>query len=150
MGTHQDAIRQVIIAEAETWLNTPFHHEARLKGVGVDCGQLLKAVYLAAGLVDEVQEQPYAMQWHLHRSEEVYLAWIEKFGRLIPGPPGPGDVAIWKMGRTHSHAAIVVAWPKIIHASLLLGKCCRDDATTSPMHLEKYPVRFYTYWGPNP
>lgn len=25
------------IAEARTWLNTPFHHQGRVKGVGADC-----------------------------------------------------------------------------------------------------------------
>ncbi len=148
MGTHQEFLRQALIAEAETWVGTPFHHEAHKKGVGVDCGQLLKAIYVGAGLIQDFHVEPYAMQWHLHRSKEMYLGLIEQFLREITGPPDPGDVVMWRMGRTHSHGAIVVAWPRIINASILLGKCSRDDATTSPMHLTKYPVKFYSYWGP--
>jgi len=29
--------REQIIAEARSWLGTPFHHQGRLKGVGADC-----------------------------------------------------------------------------------------------------------------
>lgn len=33
--------RAAVIAEAESWLSTPYHHEARIKGHGVDCAQIL-------------------------------------------------------------------------------------------------------------
>lgn len=33
------------VAEAITWLGTPYHHQGRVKGVGVDCGTLLCEVY---------------------------------------------------------------------------------------------------------
>jgi cell wall-associated NlpC family hydrolase len=29
--------REAVIAEARTWLGTPWHHQASLKGVGCDC-----------------------------------------------------------------------------------------------------------------
>ena len=28
---------QLAVAEALTWLGTPYHHQGRVKGVGVDC-----------------------------------------------------------------------------------------------------------------
>ena len=31
------AQRLAVVAEAESWLGTPYHHEARIKGHGVDC-----------------------------------------------------------------------------------------------------------------
>lgn len=33
------------VAEALTWLGTPYHQQGRVKGVGVDCGTLLCEVY---------------------------------------------------------------------------------------------------------
>lgn len=43
--------RMDIVAEARTWLGTPFHHQARLKGVGVDCAGLIIGVARETGLV---------------------------------------------------------------------------------------------------
>ena len=36
--------RQRVVAEAETWLRTPYHHMGRIKGGGIDCPTLLAEV----------------------------------------------------------------------------------------------------------
>jgi len=54
--------RQLVIKEALTWLSTPFHHEAMIKGAGVDCGMFLAAVYRVAGLIPEFTVAHYAFQ----------------------------------------------------------------------------------------
>ncbi len=33
-----------VVRTARTWLGTPYHHQGRLKGVGVDCAGLLIGV----------------------------------------------------------------------------------------------------------
>ncbi len=43
--------RPEIIAAARQWLGTPFHHQARLKGIGVDCIGLVIGVARELGLV---------------------------------------------------------------------------------------------------
>lgn len=115
--------RETVVAEAKAWLNTPYHSGARLKGVGVDCGQLLIGVYENAGFLKpgECEPGPYAFDWHLHRSEEKYLSWVQKYCELIDGDPLPGDIAVFQFGRCVSHAGIVVAWPVIIHAYVGMG-----------------------------
>ena len=35
---------QDVVAEARRWLGTPWRHQARLRGVGVDCGGLVVCV----------------------------------------------------------------------------------------------------------
>jgi hypothetical protein len=47
--------RQAVIAEARSWIGTPFHDRARVKGAGVDCLQLLIASYHAAGLLPDLR-----------------------------------------------------------------------------------------------
>lgn len=42
--------RDQIVAEAISWLDTPFHHQARLKGVGVDCVGLVIGTAHALGI----------------------------------------------------------------------------------------------------
>lgn len=45
--------REQVVAEALSWLGTPYHHGARLKGIGVDCAGLLIGVSKALGLKPE-------------------------------------------------------------------------------------------------
>ncbi len=112
-----EAWRTDVVEEAKTWLRTPWHHRARIKGVGVDCAQFLIGVYANAGLVEDFDTGEYPVDWMLHREEERFLFWIEKY--LVPAEyptPLSGDTVIWKFGRCFSHAAIVVEWPVVIHA----------------------------------
>lgn len=112
--TPQD--RQNVISEAFTWLNTPYHHQANLKGVGVDCVMLLVEVYKACGLIPAtVDPRPYANDWHVHRSEEVYLGGVEQLAERVDVPE-PGDIALFQFGRCVSHGALVVKWPLVMHA----------------------------------
>lgn len=107
--------RAAVIASARTWLRTPFHHEARVKGVGVDCAQLLIAVFAEAGLVAEFTPAHYPHDWHFHQDEERYLAEISSYAHRVDTPL-PGDIALFRFGRCASHAAIVIDWPLCIHA----------------------------------
>jgi len=141
----ESAQRQAVIAEALSWLSTPFHHEAMVKGAGVDCGMLLVAVYRAAGLIPAITVEHYAYQWHLHKSEEKYLEYLSQFGREIPeGEQGPGDVVIWKMGRCFSHAAIITSWPLIIHAAVGLGVV--TDHAQGNLRFQGRERKFFSPW----
>lgn len=42
--------REMVVAEALTWEGTPFHHQARLKGAGVDCVGVIIKVAHALGI----------------------------------------------------------------------------------------------------
>lgn len=115
--------REKVITEAKEWLGTPYHSGARVKGIGVDCGQLLIAVYQNAGIIPSGDCEPgyYPFDWHLHRAEEKYLAWVERYCDKIEAEPLPGDIAVYQFGRCISHAGIVLEWPKIIHSYVGMG-----------------------------
>jgi cell wall-associated NlpC family hydrolase len=132
--------RQAIIAEAKSWLRTPYHHMGRLKGVGVDCGTLLCEVYEKSGIAPHVEPSFYPPDWHLHRSEERYLSHVEQFFEEVPGPPLPGDLALYHFGRCISHAAIVIDWPMVIHAVAGVG-VLEEDASRQEMK-----IRFRGFW----
>lgn len=109
------AERRAVLAEARTWLETPFHHGSRLKGVGVDCAQLLIAVYHAAGVTPLIDPGYYAQDWFRHERRERIVEILERF--MIPvSTPQAGDVVLFRYGRALSHAAIVTEeWPAVIH-----------------------------------
>jgi cell wall-associated NlpC family hydrolase len=120
--------RQAVLTEAVSWLRTPFHHRACVKGAGVDCIHFIYASFRETGLVPEIEFEEYPLDWHVHRDEERILKWILKFARPVEPPYKPGDVAMWRFGRCLSHVAIVVEWPTIIHAFSGSSRVTYDDA----------------------
>ena len=133
-------VRAAVVAEAREWLGTPFHHQGRVKGAGVDCAMLLAEIYRRCGLVPHVDPGYYPPDWHLHRDAERYLEKLMPYARELAGPPAPGDVAVFRFGRTFSHGAIVVDWPRLIHAYWRRGVVW-GDATLNPLAGRK--VRFF-------
>lgn len=107
--------REAVAAEAMSWLRTPYHHQARIKGVGVDCAQILIAVYSEVGLIQPFQTGPYPPDWHLHRSVERYLGWVQKYAHPVE-EAGLGDMIMFKFGRCFSHGSIVVGDGLVVHS----------------------------------
>lgn len=119
-------MRDRIVAEALSWMGTPYHHRARLKGAGVDCAQILIAVFVAVGLVDDFDPGDYPPDWMMHRDEERYLGFVGRHAEQVEEPL-PGDVVLYRVGRCYSHAGIVLGWPEIVHASNRDGEVVRAD-----------------------
>jgi NlpC/P60 family putative phage cell wall peptidase len=115
--TAADRVR--VVAEAHSWANppTPYHHHARIKGVGVDCAHLLCGVFENCGLLAHVTLPNYPTDWHLHRGEELFLQWLARFA-MPAQQPQAGDVAVFRFGRTFSHGAIMVSPDACVHAYL--------------------------------
>ena len=146
MTAPQAAGRSAVVAEALSWLRTPYAHRQRLKGVGVDCAQFPLAVYAACAVIPPTDVGPYAPQWHLHRGEELYLHWVARFAREIgPEAAQAGDLILWRYGRTFSHGAIVLAPPRVIHAVRCLGVTL--DYATRNEDLRTRPARAFSLWG---
>jgi NlpC/P60 family putative phage cell wall peptidase len=120
--------REQVVAEAKTWLRTPYHHMGRVKGGGTDCLMLLAEVYHAVGLIPPVDVPFYPPDWNLHRAAERYVQGLMRYAREIGAPPQPGDVAVFKFGRCFAHGAIVVSWPRLIHAWCNAGVVFGDAA----------------------
>lgn len=131
-------MRDRICAEARSWLKTPYHHHARVKGAGVDCAQILIAVFVECGVIDDFSPGNYAPDWHLHHSEEVYSDWLDRYGERTTDPQ-PGDVALFKFGRAFSHGGIVVP-EGIIHSYVKRG------VVLSTLEEEPLAGRPVLYW----
>ena len=110
--------RAAVVQEALSWMGTPHIHEARVKGAGVDCGTFLLEIFERAGAIAHVDVEHLPHDFHMHKSEEVYLNHVEQWAHQIDGPAEPGDLVLYKIGCCISHGALVVAWPTIIHAHL--------------------------------
>jgi cell wall-associated NlpC family hydrolase len=130
-------LRLAVLKEAESWIGTPFHHEARLKGHGVDCGQFLLAVYEAVGVMPHIETEHYPPDFHMHQSKEWYKGIVEQYADEIEDSPAPADLVLFRVGRVYSHGAIVVNWPLIIHAYVGHRKVERSFATGGELSQRK-------------
>lgn len=134
--------RESIVKIARDWVGTPYQHRAQVIGAGVDCAQLLIAVYAGCGFITrDFSVQDYPMDWHLHRDEERYLNHVLAHAHEVTEPLD-GDIALFKFGRTVSHAAIVTGWPMVVHAYRPAGYCCMSDVSVSD-ELKARWVGFY-------
>lgn len=138
------AIRQKVVAEAVSWLNTPYHPRGRLKGVGVDCAMLLAEVYERAGVIPHVEPGFYSQQFGLHRSEEVFERFVLEHGVPVDEPE-PGDVVLFKYGRCFSHGGILISPIRFVHAVLASKRVCYGDL--SDVEVSDRERRFYTVRG---
>ncbi|MEY2891173.1 MAG: hypothetical protein RJA98_1081 [Pseudomonadota bacterium] len=144
--THEQQ-RSAVAAEALSWLGTGYHHHGRIKGVGVDCLMLLAEVYERAGVVPHIDPGEYPTDWHLHRSEELYLAGLERHTREVQ-TPALGDICMFRFGRCYSHGGIVVqagSDPTVAHAyinrGVILSRLSEDPLNARAM-------RAFTPWSP--
>jgi cell wall-associated NlpC family hydrolase len=145
MDEKEKAERQAVVAEARTWMGTPYHDMARVKGAGVDCGMLLLEVFERCGLIDHVDVGYYSPDFYLHSSEPQYMNWVKKYAKEVQRQPLPGDFVLYNFGRCAAHGVIVVEWPTIIHAYKRYGIVSLDDATKG--ELPKRQAGIYSFWG---
>jgi cell wall-associated NlpC family hydrolase len=143
------AQRAAVVAEARSWIGTPYHNCADIKGVGVDCGMLLVRVFVDLGLCPPFDPRPYPVDWHLHRSEERYLGFIFDRGAETPEPL-PGDVMVLRYGRCYSHGGIVTAARPlcIVHAYYQTRMVVEDEISRNAVLADPArKPRFFSYWA---
>src|SRR5919108_693368 len=88
----QEHEREAVVREALTWIDTPFHHRAQVKGAGVDCIHFLYAPFRALKLIPEILVPEYPMQWYVHRDNEMLIeAILSVGGHEIQPPPRKAD-----------------------------------------------------------
>jgi cell wall-associated NlpC family hydrolase len=110
-----------VIAEARSWIGTPWHSRARVKGAGVDCAQFPAAVYEAAGLIPHIEPE-YSRQWALHQAHELYIEWVLKFADEIAFEQvRTADMGVFLFDKARSHGAIFTSRDTIVHAVYGMG-----------------------------
>jgi cell wall-associated NlpC family hydrolase len=157
------AERVAVVTAAKAWKGARWHHRAavRPEGVsrgGIDCAMLLYQAHVEPGLIEPFEIEDYPQDWASHQDEERFLAAVERYAKpladdssapLCERDPSfrvlPGNVLIFKWGRTFSHGAIVAQWPNIIHASLPARCVLEECLIGSP--LAEVPMRVFSYWG---
>jgi NlpC/P60 family putative phage cell wall peptidase len=129
--------REAVVAEALTWIGTPFHDRAGVKGAGVDCIHFLIRVYAAVGLIEDFDPPVYSAQWFQHRDEPLFLTGLQRYAHQVQMAQ-PGDIAMFSFGRHAAHGAIVLDHYTMIHAYKPAGEVMREPRTDLDDRLHSY------------
>ena len=141
-ATSVGATARAVVTEARSWIGTPYHHAADVKGHGVDCAMLLVRVYCDLGLVEPFDPRPYTRDWFLHRSEERYLGFLLG-ARTRFAMPGLGDIVLFRIGRCFAHGGIVSRRPADDHSCLRpVRDCVVEDVSRDA--IPNWPARIKT------
>ena len=114
-GTIADAV----VAEALTWLGTPYRHQGSRKGVGCDCLGLVLGVWRAIHGAAPELPGPYAPDWAEACGEERLLAGMRRhFAEKNIRENRAGDLLLfrWRPHLPAKHAGILVEQDRFIHA----------------------------------
>lgn len=108
-----------IVASARSWLDTPYHDQASLKGAGADCLGLLRGVWRETMGDEPEPVPPYGPGWDEVNTQEVMLTVCRRHLRERPMDfRAPGVVLVFRMfdKAVAKHCGIVASDTTMIHA----------------------------------
>jgi cell wall-associated NlpC family hydrolase len=132
--------RSEAVPIARAWKDTPYVKGGRVLGAGCDCATLLAEYLIAIGASEREGLGVYSHDWFCHVSEERYMFALMKHAQktletVAAGSPEakPGDLVLFRVARSRvfNHGAIVLEWPRIIHA--VHPRVAEASATLHPL-----------------
>jgi NlpC/P60 family putative phage cell wall peptidase len=107
----QTVTRAEFLAELRTWIGTPYRHQGRLKGIGVDCVGLVIGAARECGIAD-VQVTGYD-----RRPDGTLLSrMLEHVSPVAFNEAQPGDVLLFQFATVAMHIGVLSAPDMLIHA----------------------------------
>lgn len=112
-------LERAVIAEAQTWIGTPYRHQASCKGLGADCLGLVRGVWRAIYGPEPENPGPYAPDWAEEAGADRLLAAARRHLRERTGDEiRAGDVLVfrWRADLPAKHVGIFAGNGRFIHA----------------------------------
>jgi NlpC/P60 family putative phage cell wall peptidase len=110
--------RADIIAEAASWIGTPYHHQASLKGVGADCLGLVRGVWRGVYGAEPLVIPAYAQEPNETPGGEALIEGAAV--HLVAGTaaPQPGDLLVFRLRENlpARHCGVLIAEDRFVHA----------------------------------
>jgi len=122
--SHSLADPTLVIGVARSWLGTPYHDQASLRGVGCDCLGLARGVWREVVGDEPFPIPPYSRDWGETGPHEVLANGASSM--LIPIPTAeesPGALVLFRMAprAIAKHVGILTAPDSFIHSYERLG-----------------------------
>lgn len=119
------AARARVVVAARSWIGTPYHDQASLRGVGCDCLGLARGVWREVVGPERVAILPYSRDWgEIGRREVLAEGAAQVMIRIDPGEDiPPGAVVLFRMRERAvvKHLGILTDAGTFIHATERLG-----------------------------
>ena len=114
----------LIITAARSWLGTPYHDQASVKGASVDCLGLARGIWREVIGHEPLSVPPYSRDWGETLATEVLAEGAA--GWLVPIPldaARPGSVVLFRMmpQAIAKHVGILTGAATFIHAFQGIG-----------------------------
>ncbi len=110
-------MRARILAEARSWLGTPYEHQASCKGAGTDCLGLVRGIWRALYGAEPAPVPAYTPDWAEPSQDEVLLRAMARY--FVPvSQAKPGDILVFRIKNNGvaKHLAVLSGPSRIIHA----------------------------------
>lgn len=109
--------RGAVVAAARSYIGTPFLHQGRHKGIGVDCAGLLLGVAESLGLAHEDYPRRNYSRWPL-LGHHLYDFIARQTREITAEEVNAGSILLFWIHRAHlpQHLAIVSEQGRIVHA----------------------------------
>jgi NlpC/P60 family putative phage cell wall peptidase len=111
--------RAVIVAAAQSWIGTPYRHQASQRAAGSDCLGLVRGVWRMCVGAEPESLPPYSVDWGEASGEETLLnAAARHFVPVVVQQARAGDVLVFRMalGAPAKHCGILSGTDALIHA----------------------------------
>ncbi|SNT05830.1 putative phage cell wall peptidase, NlpC/P60 family [Antarctobacter heliothermus] len=115
---------QRVIAVARSWLGTPYHDQASLRGVGCDCLGLARGIWREIVGQEPFQIPPYSRDWGETGPREVLAEGARRMMIEVPrAEAGPSALVLFRMTprAIAKHVGILTGPDTFLHAYERLG-----------------------------
>ena len=133
-----------IVAEARSWIGTPYRHQASLKAVGCDCLGLLRGVWRAVMGAEPELPPPYSPDWAEAGANTLVAAARRHLVEVALLDLAPGDVLLfrWRETLPAKHCAIATSESTMIYAhdgAAVAEVAFRPWWQRHPVHVFRFP-----------
>lgn len=113
------AFAGAVVAEALSWVGTPYRHQASRKGVGCDCLGLLRGVWRALLGCEPQAPGPYSADWAEAGRQDLLMQAAQLHCRPRPLEDlAPGNIILlrWRSHLPAKHVGILTGSERFVHA----------------------------------
>ena len=111
-----------IVAEARSWIGTPYVHQAAVKGVATDCLGMIRGLWKSRYGEEPTDIPAYTADWgEPQQDERLFRSAQAHFAAADDKPFAPGQVVLFRMrdGWVAKHLGIIAETgdaPTFVHA----------------------------------